>query len=308
MYRTILVPLDGSALAERALAYAQILAKAAGARLALLRVVEPRPFTDSEETQDEIAAAEGATAYLARVAEGLGEAAAAVPAVAIGGPADEIVGAARTEGAGLIAMSTRGEGGLARLVHGSVADAVIRAAPVPLFLLPPNCPATWPNRAPRRILVPLDGSALAERALGPAAELAAVLDADVLLLRVVGPPRYVTVERLPDALPDAVPLDDTPEAEAYLAQVAARLDAPRPVRTLVDGGDTVDTILDDAAAEGVDVIALASHGRGGLTRLALGSVATGLVQRSDRPILLVGPAVPAEVASPADGQSIERRT
>jgi nucleotide-binding universal stress UspA family protein len=304
MYRTILVPLDGSFLAERALSHAQFLAKTTRARIALLRVVEPRPFADSEEIQDEITVAEAAKAYLARVAEGLGDAVAVAPSVAVGPPAEEIARAVAAENAELIVMSTRGEGGLTRLVHGSVADAVIRAAPVPLLLLPPDCPPSWPERTPRRILVPLDGSGLAESALGASGDLAALLGAELVLLRVVALPHYVKVEQLPDPLPEAVPLDQKPEAEAYLAEVAARLPAAgRAVTTLVDSGDVVETILSDASAEETDVIALASHGRGGLTRLALGSVATGLIQRSSVPLLLVGLGARPEVASPAEDQS-----
>ncbi|MBI3972387.1 MAG: universal stress protein [Chloroflexi bacterium] len=170
--------------------------------------------------------------------------------------------------------------------------------------------------------MPLDGSAHAEAALAPAQDLAAVLRARLLLLRVVPPPRlpYVHAHLHPYAaagdplseqevlcvaprprvegpgltgdsdLPPAT-VEDLIQAEQYLEQVASRLRLPStPIDTRTYVGAPVDTIVSFAQAEGIEAIAMATHGRVGLVRVVLGSVATGVVQRAGRPLLLVRPA------------------
>ncbi len=121
-----------------------------------------------------------------------------------------------------------------------------------------------------RILVPLDGSARSEAVLEPVVDLARALQASLLLLRVTHTPQA---------------------AQVYLEQVAQRLADLGVHSTLhVAGGDPVEEITRVARQSAVDLIALATHGRTGLTRLAAGSVATGTLQQGQRPVLIVRPS------------------
>ena len=144
---TILVPLDGSALAEAALAPAIELARANNAKLVLLRATEAHaaPLTDLTEAQ--VAAVRGAEDYLAGVHRRINgvELAAVDTSVWYGPPAEAIVEAARFRRADLIVMSSHGRSGVGRLVLGSVAETVLRASTVPILLLrPSNVPAAAP--------------------------------------------------------------------------------------------------------------------------------------------------------------------
>ena len=144
---TILVPLDGSALAEAALAPAIELARANNAKLVLLRATEAHaaPLTDLTEAQ--VAAVRGAEEYLDSVRTRINavELAAVDTSVWYGPPAEAIVEAARFRRADLIVMSSHGRSGVGRLVLGSVAETVLRASTVPILLLrPSNVPAAAP--------------------------------------------------------------------------------------------------------------------------------------------------------------------
>lgn len=281
MVEKILVPLDGSPLGEHALPYAVALARAAGDGLLLLHA--------------------GSTLELADPSE-LGLVAAADRASSPGVPAETVVtrgyGAAevaraicdtaREREVDLIVMSTRGRADLSRWVYGSVADQVLREADVPVLLVPQACERRWQDDGPRHILVPLDGSEPAEDALDPAAHLAEMLGAELILLRVVRPSGYALRTGL--ARPAATGRGaDRDEASRYLAGVA---DTPRmagrvtAVRVVVDA-DPASTIARVAREESVGLIAMATRGHGGLTRLVLGSVATGTAQRAHVPLLLL---------------------
>ena len=285
MDQQILVPLDGSPLAERALPLARVLAKAGQAQLILLRVISPPTGHDPGDADGSV---EAVTTYLRDQAARLTDVRGVETAVAVGDAADAILDQAERRPADLVVMSTHGRSGIGRWVYGSVADAVMRRSPVPVFLVPADCPTTWPHDRAPRILVPLDGSELAERALDPAVELAKLTGAELLLVRVVEPhPMEYGVAS------GAVVMDPTPELErahAYLADISARL-RPREltVRATETFGFAVSAISDAARGQGADAIVLSTHGAGGLSRLLMGSVATGLVQRAHVPLLIVRP-------------------
>jgi nucleotide-binding universal stress UspA family protein len=150
---TILVPLDGSALAETALAPAIELARTNSAKLVLLRATEAHasPLTDLTEAQ--VAAVRGAEEYLARVRTRIdgAEPAGVDTSVWYGPPAEAIIEAARFRHADLIVMSSHGRSGAGRLVLGSVAETVLRGSTVPILLLrPSNVPAAAPVRGTAR--------------------------------------------------------------------------------------------------------------------------------------------------------------
>jgi nucleotide-binding universal stress UspA family protein len=287
----ILVPLDGSVLAEHALPYALHLARAAGGRLVLIRATPA-------------AARDAAEAALAATAERLVAAGVPVePQVRAGEAGAVILEAARAREAGLIAMATHGRSGLGRWLYGSVADRVLRHADRPVLLVPAACERRWPPAQapgaapgpPRRVLVPLDGSGRAEAALEPAGAIADALGAGLLLAQAVPFP----------VVPSGSDQEDAPDAEVgaargYLEEVAAPLRAAgRDVEVRVEAGMVVPTLARLERERDVEAVAMATHGRSGLARVVLGSVATGVLQLARVPVLTVRPA-PLSHTPPAD--------
>ncbi len=287
MLRQILVPLDGSDLAQWALPFAARLARAVEGRLILLRVI-----VFEVEGEQEVSVQQAAEADLARLADRLREQGSQVDSVVeyvtySTEVADRIRSVARDRAADQIVISTHGRGGLGRWLYGSVADAVLRESELPVLLISAACDQTWPDDRRLRFLVPLDGSMLSEQVLGPATELADAIQADLLLLQVAAFPVY-------PAYPEAalyLPLDpelEVEEAKKYLEGVAAGLRSPgRVVDIHAELGNAPSKIVNVARERQIDLIAMATHGRGGIARFALGSVATGVVQQARVPTLLV---------------------
>jgi nucleotide-binding universal stress UspA family protein len=182
-----------------------------------------------------------------------------------------------------------------------VADQVVRWADVPVLVVRAGDTRTWWPRSHRpRLLVALNGSAFAEAVLGPAGKLANLLGADVLLARVVAPPSPLVTAHAP--LAGAGPVDEElAAARAYLDEVAAGFHAAGRVATQVALGTTpAESLARIARAEHVDLVALATRGRGGLARLVLGSTATAMLERSPVPLLVVrSTAPPGSAASVA---------
>jgi nucleotide-binding universal stress UspA family protein len=296
-YRTILVPLDGSDLSERALPYATAVAQAAGARLVLLQVAIANLVTRNDPLTGQPETVDLAAAYLGDVRARIGEGVTAETIEFWGEPGPEIVRAARERGAGLIAMATHGRSGLGRWLYGSVADHVLRHAEVPVLLVSAVCPPAWPEGGPGTILVPLDGSALAEAALAPAAALAGPLRARLLLLRAVEPPvvagaAYATGYVYADYDPGPA----LEEARGYLEGVARGLrERGLTADVAAEEGPAAAAIARAARERGAGLIAMATHGRSGIGRLVLGSVATGVLHQAAAPLLLLrpGPGRPA---------------
>ena len=133
----ILVPLDGSAMAELALPRATELARAAGARLLVLRAAEAHTLPGADPTDAQIRVVQEAEAYLARIAERLGTAGVAEVETSVwyGPPASAIIEAARLRKADLIVMTTHGRSGVQRLIFGSVAESVLRGMTTPILLI-----------------------------------------------------------------------------------------------------------------------------------------------------------------------------
>jgi nucleotide-binding universal stress UspA family protein len=287
MLSTILVPLDGSALAEQALPFAERVARVAQSRVILARVV---PAFSAAETSTEASIALTAREYLEEIASRLRRAESTVEvAVPKGDAAAQIVGAVAAHGADLIVMSTHGRSGIGRWLYGSVADAVIRLARVPVMLIPSDVSVPWPTDRRFQIVVPLDGSLLSEAVLGPAVELATGLDAELLLVDVVPWPPLVYSD--PIELLPYDPEEQLAEARGYLADVATRLrNSGASVRCLADVGRTpAETIVRLAREEHADMIAMATHGRSGVARVVLGSTTTGTLQHAGVPLLIVRP-------------------
>jgi nucleotide-binding universal stress UspA family protein len=167
-----------------------------------------------------------------------------------------------------------------------VADELIRRALIPVLLVRPGekAPGILPEPVLDNILIPLDGSALAEQALEPALDLARLMEARCSLLRVVESGSSPG-DRGPGGPPDGA------QAEAYLGRVAGRLrEQGVPVRTrVVVARHAAEAILEEAEAQASNLIALATHGRAGLKRLLPGSVADKLVRGAASPVLVYRP-------------------
>jgi nucleotide-binding universal stress UspA family protein len=305
MYRTILVPVDGSPLSERALPFATRLA-GPGSTLVLVRSTAERqlsvlePWAVEQIVREQLAAPERVERELMALANQLRAQGLQVEShLSYEDPADSIAEAARGVDADVIVMSTHGRSGLGRWLYGSVADRVMRRAPAPVLLVPAACECVWPSDRPLRLLVTLDGSDLARYVLEPAAAFAEAISGEVVLLRVVEPPEYTTLYGMPPISYDVEV--ELGRAREYLDVAAAKLRG-RGVRVQVqaDSGAPASIITAVAREQQVDVIAMATHGRGGLTRFLMGSVATEVLHRVATPMLLVRP-VPARkpVAAPA---------
>jgi nucleotide-binding universal stress UspA family protein len=305
MPTSVLVPLDGSALAETVLSHAVILAHATGSDLTLLRVTPPPPIAPPlagallpppllyETGSREL---EAARAYLAAVADDLAQEKLGVRGdVVEGDPATEIVDyTARHPEVRYLAMATHGQSGLRRWVFGSVAAKVLHAASVPLLLVRPRGGAAGlrvpPARAYRTILVPLDGSPLAESALDVARPLAAATGADLNLLSVVPQPEDEGLLTWADdpAFSAAVQQTETSRLTRYLEQVREQMRGSGPaVRSHLTHGHPAEAILEIGDQLEADLIVMATHGRGGWRRFWLGSVALKVVEGAYRPVLLV---------------------
>lgn len=292
---TILVPLDGSRLARRVVPYAAALAQATGARLHLLSVQEDRDvdlqffyqahaLPISQEIQLRLAR------YLSLVAAPLRKQGLMVETEVVPGRApEEIASAADRVDADIVAFSTHGRSGLGRWAQGSVAHEVIRLVQRPRLVVRPGTRAV---AAPRlaRLLIPLDGSPVAEAVLPVATEIARATGGRILLAQSVPTVSDLALGPLWDVLPANVEEMAQATATAYLRETAAKLGAQGvQAETLVLRGDPSRQLLQTAASENVDLIVMATHGRTGIRRFLLGSVTDRVMRDAGRPVLLIHP-------------------
>lgn len=300
----ILVPLDGSDFAEQALPLARVLAEHADGVLDLVSVHVPWPPTDlTPDTfahMDEFSRAAGRALddYLMRTATDLKDQGFAVrPSIRVGRPESALLDHCREEACDLIVMATHGRGGFDRLWLGSVADRVVRHAGVPVLLVSAHGgqeieQPEWTADV-RTVIIALDGSPLSESALAPATALGEAFGADYILFRAVPP---AGSPMLPPPYPAGAWMVEQhelgrAEARRALADAAAGMrEAGFDVTEVVeDESEPARALLRLAAATPGSVIALATHGRGGLRRRLLGSVTDKVVRASPRPVLAVRP-------------------
>lgn len=294
MNRPILVPLDGSALAEQALPLAEALAEASDSPILILSASYVASVPGLDVSDEQVRMIADAESYLDRVASRLKKRGIAVETCAPYGAARQvIVREARAHRAWLIVMATHGRGGLGRALYGSVADGVVRRAPAPILLVRAwhagDSKARLLGSAP--IIAPLDGSIHAEAALPLARSLAVALRARVLLVRAIPP---LDAARTPDGVAVSHPTEERTEAgqlaRAYLERIAALFaGAGIGVESIVRFGEPSDVVVAVAEESGAGLTVLTTHGRTGLDRLLLGSVAERIVRRGATPILLVRP-------------------
>jgi len=305
LYRIILVPLDGSDLGEHVLPLAARLARQSKATLHLLHVFSPlegiHPAAGVEFDERILGAiSKHCHAYLeetARRLQAIGPASVTWRVVE-GDVANTIRREALDVGADLIVMTTHGRGPVARFWLGSVADRLIHQAPAPVLLMRPRERPVdlGVEVAFHHLLLPLDGSTLAEEMIEPAMTLAKALGLNVTLFRVVQPilVHGVDVHSAAAAQVSLLVREQVSKAEAhllrqaqeYLEMLAGRWrDRPVPIAIRVAlAADPAVAIL--AEAEASEVLALATHGRRGLARIFRGSVADKVVRGATGPVLV----------------------
>lgn len=299
MFETILVPVDGSRFAEAALPHARRLALAAQGRLRLVMVHHTIPawnpaigFPDGGATLEQETRAREA-AYLATLAAAVAaETGRPVSSTLLDGtPGEALVHHAHEVGARLVVMATHGRGPASRFWLGSTTDYVLRHIEVPLLAVrPPHGEAAGGAIAPvRRILVPIDGSALSESVVAPAAEFARLLDASILLVAVVEPVIGVMDPALPfPVVSDPAALDaQRSDLQRRLDELATALRATGlTVHTRVEVAlGVAASIIEVAEREAADLVAMSTHGAGGLRRALVGSVTDKVIRGMQAPVL-----------------------
>jgi nucleotide-binding universal stress UspA family protein len=299
MFRTVVVPLDGSPFAEQALPYALGIVRRAGATLDLVHVhvldvshehkvarYSYDPGVDKEHQREE-------QLYLERTAKSLA-AVWPVPwtaAVVSGLDSDGILQRVRDGKADLLVMTTHGRGPLGRFFLGGVADELIRQAAVPVLLVRPRDPAPGivAEHLLEHVLVPLDGSSLAECVLEPALDFVRLWQGRCTLLRVIEA-SPATIAGRPNR-PRPPEQEQEIAAEAYLEKIAGRLrgDGVAVQTRIVVAPHAAPAIMEEAQTQRCDFIALATHGWGGLRRMLLGSVTDKVVRGTSLPVLAYRP-------------------
>ncbi|GHO48746.1 universal stress protein [Ktedonospora formicarum] len=325
MFRHILVPLDGSDIAEKAIPFATHLARTAGSGLVFVRVIHAPTRDDSYGAEAVIGlnptALETQFAhsnhYLETILstykhdlEGLH----VEMDTEIGATTSTIVSATRLEQADMIILCSHGDTGLTRRIVRSVSQQLVRHSPVPVLVL--NAHGMIPEikeAQPWRIIVPLDGSALAESVLGPALQFASSLDAletlELHLLRIVAPPSIEgSTQNFPHLDDKAMQVRAMLDAEAYLLSITTRLRKEnsalgnlRITTSVVSSPAIAETIVHHAKQaqemtgnRGTDLIAMATHGRSGLLHMIMGSVAEHVLSATTCPVLVTHPVKSAD--------------
>lgn len=305
--KTIVVPLDGSPLAERALPYAQYLATLYNANIRLIDVVpDPLPepatidtlphlyhmgetITERHVRQQALhkAACDRAEGYLFSQAVRLRGQGLQVSADVCGGPPAEAIVQHADQSDTLVVMATHGRSGLRRWALGSVADGVVHLGHTPVLLVRAtgDVVRTW---SIRRIVVPLDGSRYSQQALPLAADLADQAGADLIFVQVLTP--LLDLEGGWGALPGDFDAQRRTDACAELHAIADEYRArDLHVTPIVTFGYPAEEIMHASASHDADLIVMATHGRSGVQRVVLGSVADKLLHATATPLLLVHP-------------------
>lgn len=296
MIGTVLVPLDGSELAEEALPYAQAIAQRSNAPLHLTRIIPPdAPAAAEDEARD----------YLRGKAHGVGDR--VQISIRMGDPAEQIIAGAEEMVDPVIVMTTHGRSGIGRWLYGSVADRVVRGAGMPVLLVRSGMERARLGVV-RSILVSLDGSVYAEAALPYAEELAHTFNAEIHLVRVAETSQVyamLTPEAQTPAAAEA--LNEmiarlVADANTYLSQEAEQLRAKGlSVRMQTLEGFPAEQLLAYEQEAGTDLTVMATHGRSGLSRLVFGSVAERILKLGKTPVMMIQPKGEVAESEPATG-------
>jgi nucleotide-binding universal stress UspA family protein len=300
MYTRILLPLDGSKTAECVLPSVRYLASALTIPVELLAVLETVGMGTSMEVQkapslgmfaDE--ARRASQSYLERISQTFSQGA-VTSSVQTGIPADVILAKAAAAGPSmLIAMATHGRSGLDRWLLGSVAEKVLRHAHNPLLLIRAADEGKAADGTLKSVIVPLDGSGLAEKILPHVSYLAKQLNLAVHLTRVYNlpPDAYLVGDGLMVSGPALYRERVHAEAQTYLEgkEQELRGDGLKEVVVTAIEGDPAGEIIDLARTAANGLVAMSTHGRSGIGRWALGSVAEKVIRHGKNPVLVIRP-------------------
>jgi nucleotide-binding universal stress UspA family protein len=290
MFDRILLPTDGSEGAERAAGHARTYARTFGATVHVVSVVDVRQYSSTSDELDDVGRKqrdrlrEEAEDAVATAEDALGDEVAVVTDILQGIPHESILDYAADSDADLLVMGTHGRTGLQRLLVGSTTERVARLADRPVLTVGPDAD---PADGVRNVLVPTDGSAGVEPAVAAGLDAAEAFGATVHALYVADVRTFFTDDA--DATPPDPALDLLEDrGEKATDAVAERatergLDAETGV---VDGVPT-SAIVDYAADREMDLVVMGTHGRTGIDRLLLGSVAEGVIRQADCPVLTV---------------------
>ncbi len=301
MYSRVIMPLDGSKLAEHILPHVSTLAGGLRMPVDIVRVVEPVEYiaTDPDSYPKWDAELEAmltnvstqAGEYVNHVAKALKD---VVPEVNqifdTTDPVGHIVSQANRYPDALIAMATHGRAGIRKWVMGSITEKVMRSVLNPMLIVRPKEPNAEPSEVKLdNVVVPLDGSDLAEQSLPGAVALAKAFGLGMVLIRVASS----GVETLSMVEYPAVVYQDLTrgiqeDTEQYLAAVEERLEAEgvTDVEKVVGTGYVPTAIVETAQQKENSIIAMTTHGRTGLGSWLIGSVADKVVRESGIPVLL----------------------
>jgi nucleotide-binding universal stress UspA family protein len=281
MIEKIVVPLDGSLTAEAILPQVRRVLYRNDSEVILVYAVEPPAL---EHTLPLVEAQIGAAReYVLGQQERLERAGVrAKHVVRVGSPYRVILDVVEEHKATMIALATHGYSGVKRFLFGSVAEEVLRGSPVPVLLVRPfwsyelTPPGNTEHRAIRNLLLPVDGSDRSLAALPGVIELADLFETRVVLLRV-----------LEETKGQPIPEAERAQAEDQLRAMAKTIEE-KGVETvrLVERGDPAEIILNAVRFYGIDLIAMSTHGRTGLSRAVTGSVTESVLRRATVPLLV----------------------
>jgi nucleotide-binding universal stress UspA family protein len=296
--RTVLVPLDGSETGERALPWAKAVA-GSDAQIVLMEVT-PVASTVRSIGGQVIGTAETIQEGYRQMAEQqLGDAVAkwfgkddkVSTVIATGDPGEQILAVAEEKEADLIVMSSHGRGAIGRFVSGSVADRVVRHAPLPVMIIGPEGDIATDAKI-GRVIAPIEDSELSRAALPIAGAIAKLAGAPVVVINVMVP--STDIATIYPGMVNTVPASAIDESHEQLT-VAARAIVDQAVAFLKeDGVDASGEIYQGGAANSImsalqpgDVIVLSSHARSGLARWVIGSTSMKLIRNGQAPVVVV---------------------
>jgi nucleotide-binding universal stress UspA family protein len=297
MEKEILVPLDGSELAEVALPYAEELAVKLGVGIELLRVVTlpvyAEPIGGVYTVEQEVTLRSGAGAYLEKVSARLKKKGVAVKTdIRCSAAAEGIIDCAEKDEISLVVLATHGHSGVTRWALGSVADKVVRGTQKPIMLIRakerrPTAPA---RGIMKRIVVPLDGSKESEAVVPHVSWLASGLEAEVILFQALaGGYHTITTQGHEFVIfPEQQKASDKALAEDYMSGVGKQLKEKGITPKIeVREGHAAEAIIEFAIEAKADMVAMSTHGRSGVSRWVFGSVAEKVLHEGNKPLLLV---------------------
>lgn len=296
MFRRLLVPLDGSPFASSVVPLALDLARRAEGEVRFVVVTPPPPVSDGSVTVLNPSLAPSMHLENRRYLEDLlareaGKGVKMSSELLDGPVVDMLADAIRAHDSDLVVLATHGRGGFSRFWLGSTATGLIRQAPAPLLLLRPGEGELLLPIRPKRVLVPVDGSGVGEAIIRDAVTLGGTEDVEYHLVQVISPVPVVLSAASPER-------DRKLFAEREAAAVASLATAKEGfaargatcVSSVLKAENVSEEIMSYAEREKCDLIAMGTHGRSGVGRLLIGSVADKVIRGSQVPMLLRGPA------------------